>query len=150
MYINLTLRLKRMVFTVLIFVGNRPAAYQTGAGKQFVFMTGNINNKIKSENGGGGAGGLWMAGVVGGGALAVVATALAVCCYCRRRAPSRRTHLHLQQMACSNGAGSVGKPAGGESPAAGVTRLPGNWALPAGPRGYNAARPGRLRERAQR
>ncbi|XP_045535197.1 uncharacterized protein LOC106712749 [Papilio machaon] len=104
------------------------------------------------ENGGAGGGGLWLMGAAGGGVLALAAAALALCCYCRRRTPSRRTHLHLAQMASSNGAGSAGKPAGGESPPAcpGDTRLPGNWALPAGPRGYNAARPGRLRASAQR
>ncbi|KPI98469.1 hypothetical protein RR46_03621 [Papilio xuthus] len=104
------------------------------------------------ESGGAGGGGLWLLGAAGGGALALAAAALALCCYCRRRTPSRRTHLHLAQMASSNGAGSAGKPVGGESPPAcpGDTRLPGNWALPAGPRGYNAARPGRLRASAQR
>lgn len=44
-------------------------------------------------------------------------------------------------MASTNGAGKPGSPA---------TVLPGNWALPAGPRGYSQARPGRLRARALR
>ncbi|CAH2065768.1 unnamed protein product, partial [Iphiclides podalirius] len=101
------------------------------------------------ENGGGGAGGMWVVVMAAGAGLAVFAAGLALCCYCRRRAPTRRTHLHLQQVASSNGAGAAGKAAG-EPPAPGGTRLPGNWPLPAGPRGYNAARPGRLRARAQR
>ncbi|XP_072936423.1 uncharacterized protein loaf isoform X2 [Epargyreus clarus] len=100
------------------------------------------------ENGGGGANGAWVAVAAGAGALVALAGLIAICCYCRKRAPQRRTHLHLQQMASSNGAGG-GKAAGaGGSP--GSTRLPGNWVHPAGPRGYRAARPGRLRARAQR
>ncbi|XP_032510648.1 uncharacterized protein LOC116765311 isoform X1 [Danaus plexippus] len=97
------------------------------------------------ESGGGAGGGPWVVAGAGGAVLATISVAAAVCCYCRRRAPARRTHLHLQQMASSNGSGGGGK--GAASPA---TRLPGNWAHPAGPRGYRAARPGRLRARAQR
>lgn len=59
-----------------------------------------------------------------------------------------RVRVAVQQMALASGNG-------GDGPCAGVldvvtTSLPGNWALPAGPRGYKAARPGRLRARAQR
>ncbi|CAG9784739.1 unnamed protein product [Diatraea saccharalis] len=97
------------------------------------------------ESGGVGVGSTWV--VAGGSGAALVALLAAVlCCYCRRRAVAQRTHLQMQQMASSNGAG---KP--GSSPVrAGDTRLPGNWALPAGPRGHTAPRPGRLRARAQR
>ncbi|XP_052747153.1 uncharacterized protein LOC112049332 [Bicyclus anynana] len=100
------------------------------------------------ESGGSGGGSTWIAIVVGAAALLALLVLLALCCYCRSRAPTRRTHLHLQQMASSNGAGGGGKGAG--PTASPATRLPGNWAHPAGPRGYRAARPGRLRARAQR
>ncbi|XP_028038906.1 uncharacterized protein LOC114249501 isoform X2 [Bombyx mandarina] len=97
------------------------------------------------ESGGSGSSSTWL--VVAGGAgllLALIAATLG-CCLCRRRAANRRTHLHLQQMNVSNGGGA------GAAPDPGVgTRLPGNWALPAGPRGYSVARPGRLRARAAR
>ncbi|KAM3959173.1 low-density lipoprotein receptor domain containing lost and found [Aphomia sociella] len=104
------------------------------------------------DSGGAGASGAWLVLGAAGAALAALAAAVTLCCLCRRRAGSQRTHLHLQQMASSNGAG--GAPAAGACKPAtspsGSTRLPGNWALPAGPRGYSAARPGRLRARAQR
>ncbi|CAH2269365.1 jg14069 [Pararge aegeria aegeria] len=85
------------------------------------------------KSGGGGGSSTWIAIVVGAAALLALVVLLLLCCYCRGRAPTRRTHLHLQQMASSNGAGGGGKGAGpAASPA---TRLPGNWAHPAGPRG---------------
>ncbi|CAG4991482.1 unnamed protein product [Colias eurytheme] len=99
------------------------------------------------ESGGGSAGEAWVAAAAGAAALVLLLVVAALCCYCRRRAPNRRTHLHLDQMASSNGAG--GKGAAPCSPGS-ATRLPGNWAHPAGPRGYRAARPGRLRARALR
>ncbi|KAJ2944441.1 hypothetical protein O0L34_g3779 [Tuta absoluta] len=97
------------------------------------------------ETGGSGASSAWM--VVGAGiaALTTLVATVAVCCLCRRRAANQRTHLHLQQMSSSNGAG-----AGKLDQQGSETRLPGNWAHPAGPRGYRAARPGRLRARASR
>ncbi|KAL4705304.1 hypothetical protein ACJJTC_018990 [Scirpophaga incertulas] len=94
---------------------------------------------------GGGVSMAWMALGVGGCTLLALGAIALLLCYCFRRASARRTQLHMQQMSSSNGAGKTG-----EAPAAGSTRLPGNWALPAGPRGYSAARPGRLRARAQR
>ncbi|XP_028158905.1 uncharacterized protein LOC114351785 isoform X1 [Ostrinia furnacalis] len=97
------------------------------------------------ESGGAGVGNAWLALGAGGAALALGGAGAVLCCYCRRRTIAQRTHLQLQQMASSNGAGA-GKPLA----PAGDTRLPGNWALPAGPRGYSAARPGRLRARALR
>lgn len=58
-------------------------------------------------------------------------------------------------MGSSNGAGaglglegSAAVTAASAPEAAGGTRLPGNSAHPAGPRGYTWARPGRLRARA--
>ncbi|XP_063529074.1 uncharacterized protein LOC134740502 [Cydia strobilella] len=89
------------------------------------------------EIGGSGGRGAWVVVAAASGALLLLAGAAGACCACRRRA-DRRTHLQLQQLA-SNGA-KPGSPA---------TVLPGNWALPAGPRGY-LARPGRLRARAPR
>ncbi|XP_049871875.1 uncharacterized protein LOC126370842 [Pectinophora gossypiella] len=100
------------------------------------------------ETGGGGAGNAWVVVGAGAAALTALVAGAALCCACRRRAANQRTHLHLQQMASSNGAGAC-KPAPG-SPSGSETRLPGNWAHPAGPRGYRAARPGRLRGRASR
>lgn len=109
------------------------------------------------EGGSSRAGGAWMALGAAGAAAVTLAAAAAACCYCRRRAASHRTHLHLQQMASSNGSGAVNAGAGvcmgvsvGGGVEAGDTRLPGNWALPAGPRAWAAARSGRLRPRAQR
>ncbi|OWR49824.1 hypothetical protein KGM_201840 [Danaus plexippus plexippus] len=48
------------------------------------------------ESGGGAGGGPWVVAGAGGAVLATISVAAAVCCYCRRRAPARRTHLHLQ------------------------------------------------------
>ncbi|XP_060805913.1 uncharacterized protein LOC106136853 isoform X1 [Amyelois transitella] len=99
------------------------------------------------DSGGAGANSAWLVVGAGGAIVAVLVAVAAVCCYCRRRSAAQRTHLQLQQMASSNGAGT--KPGACGSPGS-ATRLPGNWALPAGPRGYSAARPGRLRARAHR
>nr|XP_034831783.1 uncharacterized protein LOC117988686 [Maniola hyperantus] len=115
---------------------------------EFLSELGAKNEKDEQQSGGSGGNSTWIAIVVGAAALLALVVLLTLCCYCRSRAPTRRTHLHLQQMASSNGAGGGGKQC---NPAASpATRLPGNWAHPAGPRGYRAARPGRLRARAQR
>ncbi|XP_047506905.1 uncharacterized protein LOC125050885 isoform X1 [Pieris napi] len=82
------------------------------------------------ENGSGGSSEAWMVVAGGAAALLVLLIAALLCCYCRRRAPNRRTHLHLEQMASSNGAGKAVPSSPGST-----TRLPGNWAHPAGPRG---------------
>ncbi|KAJ0181538.1 hypothetical protein K1T71_002260 [Dendrolimus kikuchii] len=105
------------------------------------------------ESGSSGAGTTWLVVLVAGCAALTLAVAAAACCLCRRRASSHRTHLHLQQMASSNGSGAASSGVGvgvGLGVEAGNTRLPGNWALPAGPRGLEAARAGRLRPRARK
>ncbi|XP_026328430.1 uncharacterized protein LOC113236526 [Hyposmocoma kahamanoa] len=99
------------------------------------------------ESGSGGAVSAWVIASAGAALLTAPLIAITLCCICRRNAAHQRTHLHLQQMASSNGAG--GKTAN-DSPCGSETKLPGNWAHPAGPRGYRAARPGRLRARASR
>ncbi|KAG6452992.1 hypothetical protein O3G_MSEX007924 [Manduca sexta] len=111
------------------------------------------------ESGGSGATSAWVVAGGAGASLALVVAAAAACCLCRR-SRAHRTHLHLQQMASSNGAGAAGTAgagvgagaslAGDGGEPAGGTRLPGNLALPAGPRGYTWARPGRFRARAAR
>ncbi|XP_050685484.1 uncharacterized protein LOC126979932 [Leptidea sinapis] len=100
------------------------------------------------ENGEGSTNGAWLAVAAGVAALMIIIILVLVCCYCRQRAPNRRTHLHLDQMASSNGASGKTAAAGG-SPGT-TTLLPGNWAHPAGPRGYKLAHPGRLRAAALR
>lgn len=61
-----------------------------------------------------------------------------------------RVGVAVQQMALASGNGADGPGGGTGGLDVVTTALPGNWALPAGPRGYTAARPGRLRARAQR
>ncbi|KAG7311881.1 hypothetical protein JYU34_002966 [Plutella xylostella] len=96
------------------------------------------------ESGGSGAWGAWAVVAGASAALLAAAAAAAACCLCRRR-NDNTSHLQLQQMVSSNGGGGGGgKPASPLGVALlGDTRLPGNWALPAGQ--HRAQRPGPLR-----
>ena len=50
------------------------------------------------ESGGGGGSGTWVALAAGGAAILLLVVVAVLACYCRRRAPSRRTHLHCKDI----------------------------------------------------